>query len=126
MTKTKYKNQPFELLGYKRKINSQKVIWNILYDIYNERERNKKSSLEIWPIIDLKKKYKISFESLHKYLPERIKRESLDNNKKVVKLYWSDLKYMKQLVELYETMATLSEEEIKIVKYMSIYLFSLV
>lgn len=123
--KTK-RNVPYELLGYKRKLKSQRTMWNILYDIFDEYERNKSNNLESISLSQLEEKYWIQNETMWRYTPDRIKRKSIENNEKCVKLYPSDIENIKKIVDLFETMATLRIDEVNVIRFTTMYLLNLV
>jgi hypothetical protein len=100
-------------------------MWEILYNIFLEFESNKKNNLESSSISTLEKEYWIRNETIWKYVPDRIKRKSLETNEKCIKLYQTDIKNIKKVIELYESIGSLRIDEVNIIKFITMHLLSI-
>jgi hypothetical protein len=122
MTIKKYRNPdtiPFELLGYQRKLQSQRKIGMIIYEMFLNRESNKLQSVSI---SQLERDYKIRSETVWKYLGERISRKSLENAEKCIKLIPEDIRAIQDVLDLSNKISMLSPFQAKITKYVINYL----
>jgi len=122
MTIKKYRNPdtiPFELLGYQRKLQSQRKIGMIIYEMFLNRESNKLQSVSI---SQLERDYKIRSETVWKYLGDRISRKSLENAEKCIKLIPEDIRAIQDVLDLSNKISMLSPFQAKITKYVINYL----
>jgi len=122
MTIKKYRNPdtiPFELLGYQRKLQSQRKIGMIIYEMFLNRDTNKLQSVSI---SQLERDYKIRSETVWKYLGDRISRKSLENAEKCIKLIPEDIRAIQDVLDLSNKISMLSPFQAKITKYVINYL----
>jgi len=122
MTIKKYRNPdtiPFELLGYQRKLQSQRKIGMIIYEMFLNKDTNKLQSVSI---SQLERDYKIRSETVWKYLGERISRKSLENAEKCIKLIPEDIRAIQDVLDLSNKISMLSPFQAKITKYVINYL----
>ncbi len=122
MTIKKYRNPdtiPFELLGYQRKLQSQRKIGMIIYEMFLNKDTNKLQSVSI---SQLERDYKIRSETVWKYLGDRISRKSLENAEKCIKLIPEDIRAIQDVLDLSNKISMLSPFQAKITKYVINYL----
>jgi len=122
MTIKKYRNPdtiPFELLGYQRKLQSQRKIGMIIYEMFLNKDTNKLQSVSI---SQLERDYKIRSETVWKYLGDRISRKSLENAEKCIKLIPEDIRAIQDVLDLSSKISMLSPFQAKITKYVINYL----
>lgn len=122
MTLKKYRNPetiPFELLGFQRKLKSQRKIGMIIYEMFLNKDTNKLQSVSI---SQLERDYKIRSETVWKYLGDRISRKSLENAEKCIKLIPEDIRAIQDVLDLSNKISMLSPFQAKITKYVINYL----
>lgn len=93
-------------------------IWHMIYMCVKNSDIDAKF-LELWSIVELSKKFKISTRTLHKYLPWNIHRD-IEGwwIKKLVILHESDINNAREMIKLYDRFKWLTENEQMPLKYL--------
>lgn len=104
---------------------SNKTKAKIGYMIYTEvKNSGDEKFIELWSIVELSKKFKVSTRTLHKYLPGNIHRDiEWGWRKKLVILHEADIVNARELIRLYDRFKWLKEEEQLPLKYLMDFLW---
>lgn len=117
------KNSPHPNLIRNRSNKTKAKIGHMIWTSVKNSEDDAKF-IELWSIVELSKKFKVSTRTLHKYLPGNIHRDiEGGGRRKLVILHEADIVNARELIKLYDRFKWLKEEEQLPLKYLMDFLW---